>query len=122
MSEQKRQKRFQIHLSTALVLMIAAGGLVWANLKLFTRTMPGGPGTGLNPKTGLAQPFKIYGWPLNGIAMYPRTFDARDWIGFIISILINLAAALVILFAVWFVCEWWIRWRAALKQGGGRET
>ena len=33
MREPPRRKRFQIHLSTAVVMMIAAGGLIWANVR-----------------------------------------------------------------------------------------
>ena len=33
MSEPPRRKRFQIHLSTVIVLMFVAGGLIWANVR-----------------------------------------------------------------------------------------
>ncbi|HLX60541.1 MAG TPA: hypothetical protein VKX17_04580 [Planctomycetota bacterium] len=33
MPEAPRRKRFQIHLSTAIVLMFVAGGLMWANTR-----------------------------------------------------------------------------------------
>ncbi len=34
MTEPPRRKRFQFHLSTAIVMMFVAGGLSWANLRV----------------------------------------------------------------------------------------
>jgi hypothetical protein len=33
MPQPPRRKRFQIHLSTAVVLMFVAGGIIWANAR-----------------------------------------------------------------------------------------
>src|SRR5689334_11537731 len=56
-----RRARFQIHLSTAIVLMFVAGGLIWANVA-FQEIL-------LNPETGK----KI---PVNSILIFLR--DATE--------------------------------------------
>ena len=55
MSEAPRRKRFQIHLSTAVVMMIAAGVLIWANV-----TKSQGDSFEM-----LGFETHLYGWPFN---------------------------------------------------------
>ena len=51
MSEPPPRKRFQIHLSTAIVLMLMAGGLIWANIASRVSNLP------------YAAKMKEWGWP-----------------------------------------------------------
>ena len=87
-----RKKRFQIHLSTAVILMIATGEIVWTN---------------------------VYGWPLRvEFAFNSRksTFFNTVRLGIALAhILVNAATVLTFVTPLWFVCEWWIRRRASRK-------
>lgn len=147
MPEAPRRKRFQIHLSTALIMMIAAGFLIWANVtpqhsldnatmddtfRLYPKLLP----EYVDPvKFQIMLSFtgardikleqKTHGWPAMVVRKFDITitFEARSkksplgHTGYLWSaIAINLAVALSILFTIWFVCEWWIRRRAA-KRG-----
>ncbi len=99
MPEPQRRKRFQIHLSTAVVMMFVAGGILWANLR--------------------SAPLSIYGWPFYEVwwdseTIGHRTFPVDNGPYFTRMILSNLAVALGIIFAVWFLCECLIR-RSARK-------
>jgi hypothetical protein len=93
LSEQSRRKRFQIHLSTAVLLMLAAGAIVWANVK----ERPWG------------ERFIIRGWPLDWMEYWGMS--GKDYS--LLGIPCDIVVAALLLFAVWFVCEWWIRRRAA---------
>ena len=44
MTEPPRRKRFQIHLSTAMVMMFVAGGIIWANVRETRFIKTGRPG------------------------------------------------------------------------------
>lgn len=113
MPELPRRKRFQIHLSTAIVLMFVAGGLIWANL---TQVASSGTIYG-------ALNHDKYGWPFTVIdytSYTPNVYQAGttpvavySTKRYFKSIVINTAVAFVILFAMWFTCEWRIRRRAA---------
>lgn len=101
------RRRFQVHLSTALVMMVVAGGIVWANTR---------PVHFMNddfPKRDTI----AYGWPCDALRFLPIGKDLT-WIlnevhpGLGVDVLV----ALGILFAVWFVCEWWIRRRDARRE------
>jgi|SRR5579862_5858541 len=125
MTNPPRRKRFQVHLSTAVVLMFAAGGLIWGNVtpnKL--RDFTCGADYGIE-----------YGWP-NGAykelrhvvvtqANNANPFNSCDTLlserrpeieWSFAGITIDIAVAIAILFAVWFVCERWIAWRAGRKS------
>jgi hypothetical protein len=99
MSDKRRRSWFQIHLSTAIMLMLVAGGLVWAN----------------------AEPTKFYsmGDELVFFRGWPYTFQGningdviKDyfWPEYMAR---NVASAVMILGTVAFACEWWIRRRSA---------
>ena len=90
------RKRFQIHLSTAIVMMFVAGGLIWANV--------GGPHTVANGA------LFTWGWPLVTYEEYTPDFGDR-----LTSAALNLLPCLAFLFAVYFLCEYLIRRRAAQK-------
>src|SRR6185295_6096720 len=102
------RKRYQIHLSTAIVMMFVAGALMWANFARFD--------------THYSDPHcKIYGWPCKFMQVYDNGFvliyafnhsmqpygmlwtstDCVVWIGS--------------LYLSWFLPEWLIRRRAARK-------
>jgi hypothetical protein len=87
--------RLQLHLSTCIVLMFVAGGLVWANaLKVY------------DLKTLDISSF-TQGWPL---PYFKIDYPAEDYY-YPQNLAVNLATALAILAAVAFVCEWSIRRR-----------
>ena len=92
--------RFQFHLSTAIVMMFVAGALMWANsVKYFDYP---------HPMEGYR------GWP---VIMYyaDRPVNAQSNSFVYSMVLLNAIIALAILLAVWFLCEWLIRRRAARK-------
>jgi hypothetical protein len=92
-----KRVRFQIHLSTAVVLMFAAGGLMWANIRPWWYLQ-------YSDYYRSEISIKAWGWPgALAIANEGRTEIQRSMIFF------NLAAALMILLTVWFICEWRIR-------------
>ena len=100
---------FQFHLSTAVVLMFVAGGIMWANMHVRM--------TGEMWK-GEWIPYPGFGWPAVSVRQITsgdrpigvETDDLLSRYAFI-----DLAVALAILFTVWFLCEWLIRLRAAKK-------
>ena len=136
--EPRPRKRFQIHLSTAVVMMFVAGVLLWAN---FTPHTP--PNEPLHSNYAEEMDFfraetnwisdicPRIGWPLIMRRQFPvyttrsvENFKLMDpvsrqdppkwyWQGIVTNSLI----ALTILFAVWYLCEWLIRWRVARKDG-----
>jgi len=118
--EHNHRKRFQIHLSTAVVMMIAAGVILRANI------VPS-----VTQHTYFHWKFQkdlkgsnfYYGWPMD---VYSE-FDAfssdsdkliRGWgkpipIELAKRVSVNVAVAFAIIFSVWFASEWWIRRRAS---------
>ncbi len=95
MTEPKKRGLFQIHLSTAIVLMFVAGGLLWANF------IPRHDGTGL-----------VKGWP------YPVLYDCGGraltfrhfWGGSSVTYAImNSLEGVAILIASYCLCESAIR-------------
>jgi|SRR5579862_335837 len=155
MPEPPRRARFQIHLSTAIVLMFVAGGLIWANVYERGVDVLGEAWT-VNLGIPSRRPAKEseffatktfkywsgkklheHGWPFdamqNGseiliesdgkmvsittrhndeLIKYPNLLPAEWRTG---PIIYDALIALLILFAVWFLCEWLIRRRAARK-------
>ena len=110
--------RLQLHLSTCIVLMFAAGGLVWANVRehsLPVKELPLAEYT----TTNLPDYFVIasgIGWPRPFWYAGTGWGPFWDWPRFAF----NLATALAILAAVAFVCEWIIRRRGATKMTNGK--
>ena len=125
----RRRARFQIHLSTAIVLMFVAGGLIWANIN---HRKPVAIISNYDFSGGVSDPiisnqFAI-GWPL--------TFEKSEFSGWYkgndalrsgvnlplgglhisgIPLFADLVVALAILFATWYICEWLIRRRSSRK-------
>lgn len=122
-----RRKRFQIHLSTAIVLMFAAGGLMWANLIPRIATVV--YRFELHGESGFVAPVesKEYGWPFVHFLSYENdehVFHLGDWEGFLAKsnlgtrkagLIYDIVIAFAILFSVWLACEWWIRRRSGRK-------
>jgi len=112
MPEPPRRGRFQVHLSTAVVMMFVAGVLVWINTMERTHDFGEFPWN---------WHVSDYGWPAP--ALHSKHL-IREGTSKLISpkyeVIYGLAAvdvflAAFILFAVWFLCEWLIRRRAARK-------
>ena len=99
--------RPQLHLSTCIVLMFVAGGVMWANAVPIAIDF-----TSIDPN-GLDNPAFTheYGWPTTCCMGFPEHFwPIHYWhYGYLA---INIAVALALLAAVAFVCEWIIRRRA----------
>ncbi|HLX61296.1 MAG TPA: hypothetical protein VKX17_08455 [Planctomycetota bacterium] len=130
MTEVPRRKWLQVHLSTAVVLMFAAGGIIWGNVRegkryyirhRVTTSFVHDNGSDDNQSR---EYYSMYGWPF--VAFETNWFvKQRDPGGRVtdsylkhwVSASLNLIIALAILFAVWFVCETWIAWRAGRKKG-----
>lgn len=95
MAEPHRRRRLQMHLSTAIVMMIAAGGLIYLSVRSYNHIIF----LGWPKEFGIwsDEPFKDTG----------NRVTIEFWSAFI-----DLAVALAILCGVWFVSEWWIRRRA----------
>src|SRR5579862_22503 len=131
MPEPPRGARFQIHLSTAIVLMFVAGALIWANVNEREYVF----------ETDDAEFYRVgdviywfeiqhaeHGWPFYAVQRrikFPalkndKTVDRGEVVPSIWRtgpIIYNALIALAILDAVWFLCEWQIRRRAARNKG-----
>ena len=102
----KKRPWFQFHLSTAVIMMFVASGLLWANLRESVEFV------------SWARRDFLHGWPF--IAHYTRmTLDSEEavlmynagdicgwrWPG----VVLNIACALGLVVVVAVVCEWPIR-------------
>ena len=144
MPKPPRRARFQMHLSTAILMMFVAGGLVWVNVRQRDGMTIFHLGTNANPEYtfiigneesyvhGLKGEYwggfkgYCYGWPCN-IRSFPdklmaeKTFNQKS-IRVLYSdlhhqaIIINAIIGAAVLIAMWFLCEWLIRRRAARKS------
>ncbi|HLX62576.1 MAG TPA: hypothetical protein VKX17_14965 [Planctomycetota bacterium] len=122
MTEQPPRKRFQIHLSTAIVLMFVAGALIWANICAFGLIERFAPNPG---QDWLHFRRKIFGFPFPGVNAWQdmAQYHGRSDVPFVpnrysvngLAVALDVAIFLAILFAVWFLLEWLIRRRAARK-------
>jgi hypothetical protein len=113
--EPPRRNRFQIHLSTAVVMMFVAGGIMWGNI--------------VPSRTSKPEPYlritESYGWPLPWQTYYTARrgnesmgFEAkpfRERTQRTEALVIDVLFAPALLFAVWVVCEGRARRRAARK-------
>jgi hypothetical protein len=99
MSDKPKRAWFQIHLSTAIVLMFAAAGLLWVNA------------APAEDRRNWTTTFR-YGFPK---FFYHRDYDHRGSGDFegdrfsVPSFVLDVCVMLAILFAVAFLCEWLIR-------------
>ncbi len=112
---------FQIHLSTAVVLMLVAGVLVWANAR--QEVVPEAPTSQLRAwQPASAYAWSFYGWPYRGLKILhrddghsgnPNIVVVRVWAK--TDTVYNSLIALAILASVCVACEWRIRRRIARK-------
>jgi len=123
MLEPARRKRFQIHLSTALVMMIAAGILIWANVTSEAREIVARDYT--YDQEGHAYPIpdppwrtvRQYGWPLTALVLsefHPLDHRAHEFA--IASVAVDFLVFAVALIVTGLICELWIRIRSAQKE------
>ena len=97
-----RRGRFRIHLSTALILALAAGILIYVNA--IPRT--GKPWASFKYGGEFYPGARDYGWPADALTQdSPTPFLVPVWSG----IALDAAVALAILSAVAVVCEAWVR-------------
>ena len=107
------RKRFQIHLSTAIVMVFVAGALIWLN------TIP----THFLNQGGRLFLILERGWPFYAaseggyttIEHYTVIIGESTWLFHWSGVIYDFTIALTILSAVWFLCEWLISRRAARK-------
>ena len=116
-NEPKKRPWFQVHLSTAIVLMFTAGFIIWANTRVTIWELDHRPKPRVPQyanEDGVLKDF-IYGWPIQSckfgtfIASGPRD-QSPNWHqeGFdydVIGCLIDVIVALAILFSVMIACE-----------------
>ena len=129
MTESPRPRRFQIHLSTAIVMMFAAGGLIWSNtiatIKQELKFEMDMEQYREARKNGyLAHVYRdiliteiSYGWPCVAIIYSERSGTRAT----MIYLVFNTCVALTIIFATWFLCEWAIRRGSERKLRSSRK-
>ncbi|MCK6470761.1 MAG: hypothetical protein L6R28_03345 [Planctomycetes bacterium] len=130
--ESKPRRRFQLHLSTCIIVMVVAGVLVWANAvprKVGEDTCDGMRGNfmergwpwSFHERTEMIEAFraKIHAWvPADSIESYQHP----DWAFSPTNALADFFLSLTILAAVTAACEWWIRRRAAPEGINAQKT
>src|ERR1043165_3292538 len=106
-----RRKRFQIHLSTAVVMMVGAGALIWGNVNNVVKLTQEQWGENYEWGANLMAPNPEFallqrGWPFPIQRWYsPRPSGiSQPWILWE-DVLVNLCVGAILLFASWFVCE-----------------
>ena len=139
--EPPRRKRFQIHLSTAIVLMFVAGGMLWANLH--RQRVPQNPEmdkdindfdkrafatiVSKTPRLDIVwtEHYSVtsMGWPCRAVIFNDfsnlcteradLTIVERTWRVHYSSLWVDIVLAFAALFLVFWVCERLIRRRAA---------
>src|SRR5437762_2765563 len=108
-----KRRFFQTQLSTAVVLMLVAGVLVWANVREREALLKYPDGT-VAPANGPFFEVRDYGWPF--VAYRKMHFFTETWYLHLgPSVLYDALIALAILLVVWQVCEWRIRRREQQK-------
>ena len=117
MLETPRSRRFQIHLTTAIVLMFVAGALIWANVTEQVVQV-----TKFNYIQTLATE---YGWPFKAFridelrwlfAQSAKEHSSECYMPAYLMGALDLFIALLSLFSVWYACEWLIRRRSSRKD------
>jgi hypothetical protein len=114
--------RIQLHLSTCIVLMFVAGGLVWANLRPFDFSIASKDAVNIDFDES-AIPFgQTWGWPARvyatGFIAYAEkimagTGDSHQVVGWSYKALIlNILTAFALLSATAYVCESFLYRRA----------
>ena len=117
------RRRFQIHLSTAIVLMVTAGGFMWANTFIWLKITE----SIYNKNNVIDKTVEhwIRGFPLPtlysdaDVALFEGLSQTAHIIGPFdrrIAIPINVCFAIATLWFIWFILESLIRRRAARKD------
>jgi hypothetical protein len=116
----KPKRRFwQLHLSTACVLMILAGGALYLNMLPRFKEVP--------PNVNICYPSRFFGWPLqmahqsqeiyvppddwNGVAALPERWDPELNLEFV-PCAINVVVILGAILSLGLTCEFLIRCRS----------
>jgi hypothetical protein len=131
MLESLHRKRFQIHLSTAIVMMFVAGGIIWINAKpkeyQLIYSMTDGVYNTPDKDGAYMTSNRYFGWPFTFVITIDHLVlangnwkhDGDDWTIHDTCnnslLAIDGLVAIVILLTFWFMCEWPIRRRAARK-------
>jgi hypothetical protein len=116
MPEPPRRARFQIHLSTAIVMMFVAGGLIHLNIK-------GKRGEFMlfhGQWNCYATSTHVYGWPFTTHNTTQENMDSGwnvlltpgPWLFLCLDVL----TVMIVLYTTWFLCESLIRGPAARKE------
>ena len=127
MPEPPRRKRFQFHLSTAIVMMFVAGGIMWLNVHMRIQRID----------FQVSSHWQWYyvpkqGWPIIALERYPyklsvpsypiievfmnHTENYTIWEWQPIALCLDFLVALLLISLTWFVCEWRIRRNTARKE------
>lgn len=119
MPEPSPRKRFKIHLSTVIVLTIAAGGFIYGSLYANIHTWE------FRHKADAELQFHLvkgYGWPLEAYAVVyddgivqpdgKRKYTRQDSHTFYGMLAVDFTVLLFILTPIYFFCEWLLRRRA----------
>jgi len=136
MREPPPRKRLQIHLSTAIVMMFVAGGLIWGNVTPRRYDMNC---TLYSKMPDVSVPTVCYGWPMALYFIVKREVIPEGYVPhnigefaplhkaangnyyyidlvFLLGFPFNAFIATTILFATWFLCECLMR-RRVLRKG-----
>ena len=109
-----RRTRFQIHLSTAIVMMFVAGLLI--NLNIMGKQSE----FMIYANGGNTVISHMYGWPFVSHYTIQEGMDygwnILFWPAPCVFWFLNTVVALTILFVIWLLCEWLICRRAAQKN------
>lgn len=104
----------QVHLSTAIILMLSASALIYLNTRLVRITITESVFSSDRNENNLQEKHSYYGWPCeilcvytalesDGSAEYFSVPPGREW--FVIGIFVNAAVGLTVLLAIWLVAE-----------------
>ena len=111
----KKRPWLQLHLSTAIVLMFVAGGIIGANVNGLRGKFIVEGFDGQN-----AEVTQVRGWPFHPEFMTEE--ETKQYNGFgdwlippFVYFSLDFAVAIIVLFVVWLVCELWISRRTSLE-------
>jgi len=112
----KKRPWFQFHLSTAIVMMFVASGMMWANFRV-TRgfalcELPFDPTDPSSPPKSFSVHVLTYGWPAScrTAACYEDgTTEPWNWVWHWGAFILDAASAVALLAVTATLCEWRIR-------------
>ena len=124
MSEtEKPKRRLQLHLSTAILLSISAGGLMLANFNeppdfggLKYSEVPFMGYLGPPPHNSMpGYSMMGWGWPMKAAAIIHLRKGGLQYAWYTKAIFVDVVAFIFVLLSVYFLSEWLIRRREARK-------